>query len=293
MAGGMVAILSTLSALLLLGADGATSPVQDRESVERTLRFAAGGGGRVVRVDDVFGSIEVVGAPVEDVRVTGARLLRADTAAHLEKARREVRLDMTEGADAIDLTVDGPFRRHDGSINWDWGDRGYVVRYDLRLRVPEKTDLVLKTVNEGDVTVHGITGRVQVRNVNGKITLERMAGSVDATTVNGPIAASFREDPVTPCRFHTVNGDVRLEFGASLSADFAVKTFNGEIRTDYDVVSLPSRPSEGHREQGRFVYHTAGVQRVRVGAGGPEIAMETLNGDIVIAEGHQKERGLR
>jgi Toastrack DUF4097 len=286
MAGSMMMILSTLGALLLLEANGPGRAVQDREAVERTLRFAGAGTGRVVRVDDVFGSIEVVGAPVDDVRVTGERLLRADTTQALDRARHDVRLEMSDGSDTVDLTVDGPFRRSDGSINWDWSDRGYVVRYDLRLRVPEKVDLVLKTVNEGDVTVHGVTGRLLIHNVNGKIALERIAGSVDATTVNGPIAASFQEDPTAPCRFHTVNGDLRLTFGASLSADFAVKTFNGEIRTDYDVASLPARAIEGHREQGRYVYHSRGFQRVRVGAGGPEISMETLNGDIVIAERH-------
>lgn len=286
MVGSELAVLSALSALLLLGADGPGRALQARESVERTLRFADPAAVKTIQVDDVFGSIDVVGAAVQDVHVTGEKILRAETAEAMERARRDVRLDMTEASNVVDLTVNGPFRRSDGSINWDWNERGYVVRYDLELRVPENADLVLRTVNEGDVAVHGVTGRLRVNNVNGKITLERVGGSVDANTVNGPIHASFRQDPTSACRFHTVNGDVHVAFDGALAADFAVKTFNGEVRTDYDVVALPPKPAEARRENGRFVYRARRFQSVRVGKGGPEISMETLNGDIVIANGN-------
>jgi hypothetical protein len=285
MAAGTMAILSTLGALLLVGADGPGRGLVERETVERTLRFEGAGAGRTVRVDDVFGSIDVVGAAVDDVQVSGEKVLRAETADAMARARREVRLEMSAAGDAATIVVDGPFRREDGSINWDWDARGYVVKYDLELRVPEGADLVLKTVNEGDVAVRGVAGRLRVRNVNGAITLERVAGPVDASTVNGAIHATFRRDPSSACRFHTVNGDLQVAFGAALGADFAVKTFNGEVRTDYDVVSLPAEPGEARRENGRFVYRSSGFQRVRVGKGGPEITMETLNGDIVIANG--------
>lgn len=283
MVGSELAVLSALSALLLLGADGPGRALQDREKVEQTLHFSDAAAAKTIRVDDVFGSIDVVGGAVQDVRVTGQKTLRADNAEALGRARRDVRLDVTEASNVVDLTVNGPFRRSDGSINWDWNERGYVVRYDLELRVPENADLVLRTVNEGDVAVHGVTGRLRVSNVNGKITLERVAGAVDATTVNGPIHATFRRDPTSPCRFHTVNGDVHLTFDSALAADFTVKTFNGEIRTDYDVVALPPKAAEGRRENGRYVYQASRFQSVRVGKGGPEISMETLNGDIVIA----------
>jgi hypothetical protein len=286
MVGSELAVLSALGAILLLGADGPGRSLQDSEAVEQTLRFSESAAARTIRVDDVFGSIDVVGAAVQDVHVTGEKIVRADTIEGMERARREVRLDFTEASNVVDLTVNGPFRRSDGSINWDWNERGYVVRYDLELRVPENADLVLRTVNEGDVAVHGVTGRLRVNNVNGKITLERVAGSVDASTVNGAIHASFRQDPTAPCRFHTVNGDVHLTFDSALAADFVVKTFNGEVRTDYDVVSLPPKPAEARRENGRYVYKANRAQSVRIGKGGPEISMETLNGDIVIANGN-------
>lgn len=276
-------VLWALNALLLVGADKPGRSLEEREHVAQTLRFTDPRAPKTVRVDDVFGSIHVVGAPVQDVQVSGERTLRGDSVDAMEEGRRDVRLDVSERANTVDLVVDGPFRRADGSIDWNWDKRGYVVRYDLELRVPENADLVLKTVNEGEVTVRGVKGRLKVSNVNGRIALEGIAGSVEADTVNGEIKAAFREAPASSCRFRTVNGDVALSFDGPLAADLRVKTFNGEVRTDYDVVSLPPKAAEARREGGRFLYRADRSQGFRIGTGGPEISMETLNGDIVVA----------
>ncbi len=75
--------------------------------------------------------------------------------------------------------------------------------------------------------------------------------------------------------------DVR--FTPGLAADFRLKTFNGEIYSDFPVSYLPARPGAAKREKGRFVYRSHSFQGVRVGKGGPEITMDTLNGDIMIA----------
>jgi DUF4097 and DUF4098 domain-containing protein YvlB len=178
--------------------------------------------------------------------------------------------------------VNGPFRRSDGSLQWNWDDPKYVVRYDLKIQVPENANLVVKTVNEGQVVVRDVSGRLTIRNVNGGIDLDRVSGSVDARTVNGGIHALFKENPRAACDFKTVNGDVRLHLPADLSADVALKTLNGELRSDFEVTSLPAKPTEGRRENGRYVYRSDRFQNVRIGRGGPQVSMETLNGDLII-----------
>jgi hypothetical protein len=74
---------------------------------------------------------------------------------------------------------------------------------------------------------------------------------------------------------------VDVSFLDGLSADFAMKTMNGGLYTDFDVQPLPGKvAAAGERKDGRFVYRANEFTRVRVGSGGPEIAFETLNGNV-------------
>ena len=110
---------------------------------------------------------------------------------------------MTQKGNTVEITVNGPFRCPNGSIQWSSEDRKYVVKYDLKVQVPEHADLRLKTVNDGNVVVRDVRGRLAIRNVNGRIDLERVAGSVDAQTVNGGIDALFTESPAEASQFKT------------------------------------------------------------------------------------------
>jgi DUF4097 and DUF4098 domain-containing protein YvlB len=158
---------------------------------------------------------------------------------------------------------------------------------DFVLHVPSNVDIKLKTVNEGRVVVHNVTGNFIARNVNGDIELDSMAGSGLAHTVNGPVKVSFRENPRENSSFQSVNGNIDLFFARGLSADFRFKTFNGGVYSDFPVTTAPLHaPQEEHRGN-KVVYHTDRFTAGRVSAGGPEIKIENLNGDIRILENHE------
>ena len=196
---------------------------------------------KTVKIDNVFGSITVSGIQTAEARLEAKKSLRADSQDDLLKAEREVKLNMAEKDNLLDIYVDGPFRCRDGSVNWS--DRDYIVTYDFTLQVPEQTSLILKTVNDGDILVKNVKGDFTVRNVNGHIELQDIAGPVSCKTVNGRIRAAFREDPPSACAFTTVNGDLDVSFSPKLAADFQLKTLNGEIYTDYPVPPIcPTRP---------------------------------------------------
>ena len=275
------------AALLLALLLPALAPAHDdfslekKEAIRKEFRFTDPQKERTVTVDNVFGAITVRGTTAATVRLEAKKTLRADSPDGLEKAAREVTLNMAEKDNHLDIIVDGPFRHCDGSI--DMRDPDYVVAYDFTLEVPARTNLVLKTVNEGDIQVAGVSGAFTVRNVNGRIEMEGIAGSGSCHTVNGRIRAAFRENPAAACSFKTVNGDVDVRFAPGLAADFSLKTLNGDVYSDFPVSYLPSKPMPASRENGRYVYRSRGFQGVRVGRGGPEIVMDTLNGDIVIA----------
>jgi len=271
-----------LLALLLpaLAAGHDSYRLEKKDQVAQVFQFSAPEKAKTVKIDNVFGSITVSGAPTSEVRLEAKRSLRADSQDDLQKAEREVVLKMAEKDNVLDIYVDGPFRCRDGSRHGS--DRDYVVTYDFTLQVPEQTRLILKTVN-GDILVQKVRGEFTVRNVNGHIEMRDIAGPVDGKTVNGRIRAVFRENPAAVCKFTTVNGDLEARFVPGLDAEFQLHTLNGGIYSDFPVSYLPAKPGTAKRENGRFVYRSRSSQGVRVGRGGPEISMETLNGDILIA----------
>jgi hypothetical protein len=255
--------------------------LEKKDTVAKIFKFSSPEKAGTVKVDNVFGSITVSGTKTTEVRLEAKKLLRADSQDDLQKAEQEVVLKMAEKGNVLDIYVDGPFRCQDGSRHGS--DRDYVVAYDFTLQVPEQTSLILKTVNDGDILVRNVRGEFTVRNVNGHIELQDIAGPVSSKTVNGRIRAEFRENPAAACSFTTVNGDLDVRFTPGLAADFQLKTFNGDIFSDFPVSYLAARPGTASREKGRFVYRSHDFQGLRVGKGGPEIRMETLNGDIMIA----------
>jgi hypothetical protein len=255
--------------------------LEKKDTISEVFKFTFPEKEKTVTVDNVFGSITVIGSQSAEARLEAKKFLRADSQDGLLKAEREVKLSMAEKDNQLDIYVDGPFRCRDGSA--DWSDRDYIVTYDFELQVPEQTSLILKTVNDGDILVKNVRGGFTIRNVNGHIELQDITGPVNCKTVNGRIRAAFRENPVSACTFTTVNGDLDLSFSPKLAADFQLKTCNGEIYTDYPATYLPGKPEAGRSAKGRYIYRSSRFQGVRIGAGGPEIRMETLNGDIVIA----------
>jgi hypothetical protein len=220
-----------------------------------------------------------------DVEVTQHRHTAADTERDVDTANQDVRLVTATRDATIEAIVhddDQVCGESSPSHSRAWWDRRpYHVAVDLAARVPEGTRVRLCTVNGESVVTSGDIGDFDVSNVNGRIELERVHGSGRAMTVNGGIRITFAESPRQASRFATVNGDIAVTFPRDLAADLRLKTFHGELLTDFEVQPLPAQPRTVREvRNGRFVYRTGGFTAVRVGRGGPELQLETLNGDV-------------
>jgi hypothetical protein len=262
-------------------------PVREQETIRKTFAVTAVGGHRSLEIDNVFGSIELLGASSDQVQVTVNKSIRALSKEKLEQARKEVTLDITQQADSLRLYVNGPFRcqcRDRASFH---DEEGYVVKMDFQLQVPRDIDINAKTVNEGRLVIRNINGKFLVRNVNGDIEMDHLAGSGTARTVNGPVKVSFLQNPREESEFRTVNGNIELHFANDLSADFRLKTFNGGIYSDFQVSALPRQAIQEERHGGKVIFRADRYSGARIGSGGPEIKVENLNGDIRILQNHE------
>ena len=259
----------------------------EQEKIEKTFSMPAGTARRTLEIDDVWGSIEVVGTASDKVQLTVNKSIRAESKGKIEQARKDVTLDITQQADALKLYVNGPFRCdcHDCSRSREF--EGYIVKMDFQVQVPRDIDIKIKTVNEGRVSVRDINGSFLVRNVNGDIQIRNIAGSGTARTVNGPVKVWFRQNPREASDFQTVNGSIELAFASDLSADFRFKTFNGGIYSDFPVTALPVQGMQEEHHGSKVIFRADRYTGARINAGGPQIKVENLNGDIRILENHE------
>lgn len=261
------------------------------EDIRKTLSFPDPAKPGEVAVDNIFGPVTVEGYAGTEVVLEARKVVYARDEARARKAEDEVRLDIAVKGDTIEFYVDGPFREEDREGRSRGvrirRDPGYRVYYGFRLKVPAKAGLYVSTVTDGDVEVRGVEGTFDIRNVNGKVRVIDAAAAGDARTVNGGVTVVFRREPGGACLFKTVNGDVEVGFPAAPAADFRVETMNGEAYSDFDLTRLPRAlpvREERRERDGKFVYRWDGAYGVRSGKGGPEIRLETLTGDILIAK---------
>jgi hypothetical protein len=264
-------------------ADEKKLKVEEKEKIERILQFQDLSLPKKVLVDNIFGSITVEGFNGQNVQLVVHKTIKARNKEKIFKAREEVKLDIKEESNTIDLYVDGPFRDRDeeGRHRGRW-DPGYRVHYDFQIKVPRETNLSLKTATDGKIRVENVEGEFDIGHANGEIDLIEVAGSGHAHTANGDVRVIFSKNPKSDCSFKTVNGDVTVSFQKNLSADFRLKTFTGDGYSDFPITYLPSSPAKKGREDGKFVFKSDRFVGVRVDRGGPEILMDTLNGDLLI-----------
>jgi hypothetical protein len=261
------------------------------ETIAKTLTFADLAKPGELVVDNLYGPIKIEAHSGREVVLEAKRLVYARDEARAAKAEAEVRLDITTKDNTIELYVDGPFReteaeRRTGGIHKP-RDPGYLVYYGFTLKVPALTNIVLKTVIDGDIEVRGVEGTFDIHNVTNPVRVIDAAGSGEAESVAAGVTVAFRRHPDGPCSFKSVSGDVEVDFPGQASADFRFKTMTGEVFSDFEVTRLANAApvrEDRRGEEGGFVYRSDGFNGVRAGKGGPEIKLETLSGDILIAK---------
>lgn len=273
-------------AVLLLPALAITA--QEKDTIRKTLNFPAGSTERWLEVDNINGSISVAGYEGSEVQLVVHRTISARTPGKIEEAKQAIVLDIYDRPNTLVLFVNAPYRRPDGRIDYR-GERhyGYEVQMDFELRVPFDTNVLLKTVNDGDIEVQQVRGHYEVNNINGHIMMTGLVGSGKVYALNGRVKVDFASNPQQDCYFGSLNGHVEVAFRDKLSADLLFKTFNGAAYTDFDFTSLPLNTIGTESKRGKKVYSSKSKYGVRVANGGPTLEFDAFNGNIYIVNKDQ------
>lgn len=206
---------------------------------------------------------------------------RDDDADKLAKRKGMKRLTNTSSA----LSVE----EEDNEVTVRTGWRSMGTPLELTIQVPKNASMKLNTMNEGDITVEGISGDVEVSNMNGKVILTDISGSVVADAMNEDIRVSFSGlDAKKVSSFSSMNGDIDVTLPSSVKASLRLKNDMGEIYSDFDMKleTSPSRVEEGDRgKRGRYRVTMEKVMTGTLNGGGAEMTFKNFNGDIYIRKG--------
>jgi len=247
-------VLAAALGSLVCAQDGIRIPLSDPGRPARVI------------VHTLNGSVRVsVGAPGVVVIET------KDMARHKERGDGLHRIPMQRGLNAEEsentVTINGGPPDADG---------------DIMITAPPNTSLKATSIS-GEVKVDGLNGDIEANANNGKVVLTNISGSVVASSLNGGVHADIvRVEPNKPMSFSSLNGEIDVTLPADTHARLKMKTDNGELYTDFDVLlehtGAPIVEEHGHRHRIRQDRTTFGA----INGGGPEMSFTSLNGNIYI-----------
>lgn len=229
-------------------------PLVARDSLEETRPLDADGR---FELENVNGKVTLTTWSRNEVQI------EAERAAISEEALGRIEVAIDGEGDAVRVKT-----RYGKSQAWFFGNSPGKVDYTITL--PAGASARVQTVN-GPVTVHGLTGNLEVVSVNGPLELYGLGGEVQGQTVNGPIQARFDSVPSDAHHtFKTVTGGIEITLPEGTGGRLEATTVTGAIDCDLplDVKIKKKRKLEG-----------------RLGPGGGSFDLSTVNGGIDLVRG--------
>lgn len=222
--------------------------------------------GEALEIKGVNGSITVGPARGSEVEIVAqARGRKSDP--------DDVRIEMVEHDGGLTVCAVYPTPNGSRENYCGVGSEGRMntqnndVQVHFEIRVPDGVDFIGRTVN-GGVEALDLGSDVTATTVNGDIDISTR-GFAQAETVNGSIDASMESrDFRRGAEFSTVNGSITLDLPDDVDATIDASWLNGSFESD-----LP------FRVDGRLGRRSA---QGALGAGGPELELNTVNGSIRI-----------
>lgn len=156
----------------------------------------------------------------------------------------------------------------------------------LDIKVPYKTSLKLKALNDGYIKVENVEGELDVNHLNGPLTLQNVSGTVIAHSMNGDVTVVFdKVNLKKPMSFSTFNGDIDVTFPKNAKFNVKMNTRQGEIYSDFKLdIQAPATSPKGERKNGKYRIKFDNTINGRLNGGGEEVLFKTYNGDIYIRE---------
>lgn len=149
-------------------------------------------------------------------------------------------------------------------------DSAPEIRRRVVLRLPRRAGLEISEIG-GGVDVAGVDRHLEIRNVIGNVRAARVAGMIFVDDVNGAVDIAFRSFTAGSIKIGGVNGDVGLRFDGEVNADLDMWGVGGAIKPDLQNVEIRNNEP------------VWGGLKARIGAGGSEIRINDVSGNVTLS----------
>ena len=231
--------MKTLAAVLAVLA--LTVPVaaqSDTERVSRTVKLDPGG---TLRLRNFSGRVTITANDQPQVVVDAVRTAPRE---RLDRVKLDVHV---EGSTVV---VDAN-QRDDG---W-FGSRNNVVRTDLDIKVPTRTNLDVR-VFSSPVEIRGVEGTHNLHGFSSSLRLDAVAGPVQAHTFSGEVSIRARAwQPNQTIDVDTFSGSIDLHVPDSARGNVRFHSFSGHLTSE---LPLTLRKSTRRSVEGTFGGDSAG-----------------------------------
>jgi hypothetical protein len=250
---------------------------QTKHSEEMVVPLSEPGKPVTLEAHLMKGSIKVIGYDGKDVIV---QVLMDST-----KDENDDRDDNSRGMKRIGSTGGMDIRADEDNNTVRISSSSQNKLAGLTIKVPQNTARIdVGSINDGDVTVSDVSGKIEIHNVNGSITATGISGSVVANTVNGDVIVKFKSvDASAAMAFSNLNGKIDVTLPADTKANLKLKCERGDMFTDFDIDVDKTRPkvetkNEDHFHQVKIDDWVLG----KINGGGSQIEMQSQFGSIYI-----------
>lgn len=142
---------------------------------------------------------------------------------------------------------------------------GSSAKERMTLKLPRQIALHGKGVN-GSFIAGDIDGSVEVTGVNGRVQIGSAVGTANFKGINGSMVVGLKKLDPDGVTLTGINGNIELQLGADVNADFDARRLNGRVISELPNVEI---------EKSRRRSYTA-----RIGNGGAGITAKGINGNI-------------
>ena len=269
------------------------------EKITKEYKFNTNSADNILVVDNVYGYIDVEGYNGETIKVEVTKTISADTKEDLELGKSEIGIKSNKKENAVYVYLDSPYSKFDLETgNFEHHEfnfssrrsyehrkkRMYRYRLDFKIKVPKKASIDVKAVNNGNITVENVHGKLLiVRNINGAIDMKNVSGKTDVNALNKDINITYSENPTEESFYNSLNGDIKIKFKEDLNASISYRTMNGEFYTNFDVEkSSPIIKTTSERKNKRTKYKINSNKHFKIGNGNVHLHFDQLNGDAIL-----------
>jgi DUF4097 and DUF4098 domain-containing protein YvlB len=275
------------------------------EKITKEFSFEKMGAQNALIIANVNGNIKVESYAGDKIQVEVTKSIHAKTQERLDKGKTEIQLGVIDLADTIVLYVDGlcsdfgknnnqnsrSGKHSNSERRWTYSGtnnclnchESYEYKMDFAVKVPASLNLMVSTINNGDIVVANVRGIISANNINGSILLQHLTREAEATTINGDVDIEYAQNPQRDCRFYSLNGDINASFQKGLAASMSFESFNGSFYTNIDQLETLPALVEKHDEN-KGVKYKVNNNRYKIRTGGAFLDFETFNGNVYLKE---------